>query len=985
MNVNVGIDIGSTTVKIVVVRDGEIIHKHYERHFSKVREKAVELVRAARGLIGEDTPLRCSITGSAGLGVAKAADIDFVQEVFATRKAVGVHVPQADVVIELGGEDAKIVFLTGQLEERMNGSCAGGTGAFIDQMAVLLDVTPSELDELAQGAERIYTIASRCGVFAKSDIQPLLNEGARKEDVAASIFQAVVNQTIAGLAQGREVKGDVLFLGGPLFFFKGLQKRFQETLKLDDAHAHFPALAPYAIAAGAAEYAGGTQKTYTVDSLLAALEKAADAPVVANYLPPLFEDEQQYEEFKNRHAMHDVMTQNVTMYEGDAYLGIDCGSTTTKLVLIGEDDQILFHHYQSNKGNPADVIREQLTKLYELCGDRVHIVSSAVTGYGEALIQNAFGVDFGLVETVAHFRAARHFCPDVDFIIDIGGQDIKCFKVENGVIDDIFLNEACSSGCGSFLQTFAGALGYSIEDFAKLGLFADRPVDLGSRCTVFMNSSVKQAQKDGATVENISAGLSISVVKNALYKVIRAVDSKAIGREIVVQGGTFLNDAVLRAFEQEIGHDVIRPTIAGLMGAYGAALYAHEKAQAAGKATELSTLLSKEALEEFTHSVKAITCRGCSNSCKLTVNTFSGGRKFISGNRCEKPVTGVKSTEAQYNMFEEKRKLLARYTYKDTGKPVIGIPMGLNMYELLPFWYKFFTTLGYDVKTSPASNRQLYLKGQHTIPSDTACFPAKLMHGHVEALLDEGVDAVFYPCMTYNFDENLGDNHYNCPVVAYYPEVISSNIQKLKDTVFIGDYVGLHRRHDFPGKMYEILRRHFPNGTFTKKDVKKASDAAYAEYDLYMRAVRAIGDKFLALAEEQHKPVIVLAGRPYHVDPEINHGIDSLICDCGAVVVTEDAVACKEKKFPTKVLNQWTYHSRLYAAAKYVVDRADKRVNLIQLVSFGCGVDAITTDEVRGILHDGGKIYTQLKIDEITNLGAVRIRLRSLFAALDLQ
>ena len=421
------------------------------------------------------------------------------------------------------------------------------------------------------------------------------------------------------------------------------------------------------------------------------------------------------------------------------------------------------------------------------------------------------------------------------------------------------------------------------------------------------------------------------------------------------------------------------------MGAYGAALYAREKAQAAGKATELSTLLSKEALEEFTHSVKAITCRGCSNSCKLTVNTFSGGRKFISGNRCEKPVTGVKSTEAQYNMFEEKRKLLARYTYKDTGKPVIGIPMGLNMYELLPFWYKFFTTLGYDVKTSPASNRQLYLKGQHTIPSDTACFPAKLMHGHVEALLDEGVDAVFYPCMTYNFDENLGDNHYNCPVVAYYPEVISSNIQKLKDTVFIGDYVGLHRRHDFPGKMYEILRRHFPNGTFTKKDVKKASDAAYAEYDLYMRAVRAIGDKFLALADEQHKPVIVLAGRPYHVDPEINHGIDGLICDCGAVVVTEDAVACKEKKFPTKVLNQWTYHSRLYAAAKYVVDRADKRVNLIQLVSFGCGVDAITTDEVRGILHDGGKIYTQLKIDEITNLGAVRIRLRSLFAALDLQ
>ncbi|MDD7647830.1 MAG: acyl-CoA dehydratase activase-related protein, partial [Ruminococcus bromii] len=613
----------------------------------------------------------------------------------------------------------------------------------------------------------------------------------------------------------------------------------------------------------------------------------------------------------------------------------------------------------------------------------IKIQAAASTGYGEEIIKNAFHADCGIVETIAHFTAASKFDPQVDFIIDIGGQDIKCFKIGNGVIDDIFLNEACSSGCGSFLQTFAGALGYSIEDFSKLGLFADRPVDLGSRCTVFMNSSVKQAQKDGASVENISAGLSISVVKNALYKVIRAVDSKAIGQEIVVQGGTFLNDAVLRAFEQEIGHDVVRPTIAGLMGAYGAALYAREKACAKGGELPQSTLLPKDALEVFTHSVKAITCRGCSNNCKLTVNTFSGGRKFISGNRCEKPVTGVKSSETKYNMFEEKRKLLARYTYKNTGKPVIGIPMGLNMYELLPFWHKFFTTLGYDVMTSPASNRQLYLKGQHTIPSDTACFPAKLMHGHVEALLDAGVDAIFYPCMTYNLDEDLGDNHYNCPVVAYYPEVISSNIPKLKETVFIGDYVGLHRRRDFPGKMYEILRRHL-KGDFTKQDVKKASDAAYAEYDLYMRAIRAIGDKFLKIAETQNKPVIVLSGRPYHVDPEINHGIDGLICDCGAVLVTEDAVSNKVEKFPTTVLNQWTYHSRLYAAAKYVADRDDKRLNLIQLVSFGCGVDAITTDEVRAILHRGGRIYTQLKIDEITNLGAVRIRLRSLFAALDL-
>ena len=979
----IGLDVGSTTLKCVVLNEqNEVLFKKYERHLSRIVEKSVEMLREVAEQFPKEKVL-LSISGSAGMGLAERSDIQFVQEVYATRIAVNRLVPGTDAVIELGGEDAKILFLTdgnnaSGLEVRMNGSCAGGTGAFIDQMATLLNITPDELNTLSKEHEKIYTIASRCGVFAKSDIQPLLNQGAQKKDVAASILYAVVNQTVAGLAQGREIAGKVVYLGGPMTFLSELRVAFDKTLGITGI---CPENSLYFVALGAAFAADGNETT-----LAEIINRIAHYTAKEEYraCPPLFKDKADYEAFTKRHLNAGVKVRD-TLEDGEpGYIGIDAGSTTVKAVVTDKDGNIVCSRYMSNSGNPVPLMREFLLEVYTRF-PQAKICACAATGYGEDIIKNAFSVDYGIVETMAHFYAARAFNPKVDFIIDIGGQDIKCFKVENGVIDDIFLNEACSSGCGSFLQTFAGALGYSIEDFAKLGLFADRPVDLGSRCTVFMNSSVKQAQKDGATVENISAGLSISVVKNALYKVIRAVDSKAIGREIVVQGGTFLNDAVLRAFEQEIGHDVIRPTIAGLMGAYGAALYANEKAQAAGKATELSTLLSKEALEEFTHSVKAITCHGCSNSCKLTVNTFSRGRKFISGNRCEKPVTGVKSTEAQYNMFEEKRKLLARYTYKDTGKPVIGIPMGLNMYELLPFWYKFFTTLGYDVKTSPASNRQLYLKGQHTIPSDTACFPAKLMHGHVEALLDEGVDAVFYPCMTYNFDENLGDNHYNCPVVAYYPEVISSNIQKLKDTVFIGDYVGLHRRHDFPGKMYEILRRHFPNGTFTKKDVKKASDAAYAEYDLYMRAVRAIGDKFLALAEEQHKPVIVLAGRPYHVDPEINHGIDGLICDCGAVVVTEDAVACKEKKFPTKVLNQWTYHSRLYAAAKYVVDRADKRVNLIQLVSFGCGVDAITTDEVRGILHDGGKIYTQLKIDEITNLGAVRIRLRSLFAALDLQ
>ena len=977
MNVNVGIDIGSTTVKIVVVRDGEIIHKHYERHFSKVREKAVELVRAARGLIGEDTPLRCSITGSAGLGVAKAADIDFVQEVFATRKAVGVHVPQADVVIELGGEDAKIVFLTGQLEERMNGSCAGGTGAFIDQMAVLLDVTPSELDELAQGAERIYTIASRCGVFAKSDIQPLLNEGARKEDVAASIFQAVVNQTIAGLAQGREVKGDVLFLGGPLFFFKGLQKRFQETLKLDDAHAHFPALAPYAIAAGAAEYAGGTQKTYTVDSLLAALEKAADAPVVANYLPPLFEDEQQYEEFKHRHAMHDVMTQNVTMYEGDAYLGIDCGSTTTKLVLIGEDDQILFHHYQSNKGNPADVIREQLTKLYELCGDRVHIVSSAVTGYGEALIQNAFGVDFGLVETVAHFRAARHFCPDVDFIIDIGGQDIKCFKIRNKCIDNISLNEACSSGCGSFIETFARSMGYSIEEFCKLGLFAKHPIDLGSRCTVFMNSSVKQAQKDGAGIDAISAGLSVSVVKNALYKVIRASSPEELGRNIVVQGGTFYNEAVLRAFEKEMGVNVIRPDIAGLMGAYGAALYGKSRA---GENAH-STVLTEAELEAFSQKVNTVQCNGCGNHCQLTVNVFADGKRFISGNRCDKPVTG-KANNEDLDLYAYKLKLLD--DYRKAAAPAsprakIGIPLCLNMYELLPFWHTLFTKLGFEVVVSPFSNRKLYQSGQATIPSDTACFPAKLTHGHIRWLCEQGVDAIFYPCMSYNLDEHLGDNHYNCPVVAYYPEVLEGNCPELNATKFIYDYFNLERRKDFYKKFQQALDKYFPG--LDKKAVHEAIDAAYDEYARHMQQLRDKGTEIIAAARKEGKHIVVLAGRPYHVDPEVNHGINQLIIRQGAAVVSEDSVSWHEQKFQTAVLNQWTYHSRLYAAAKYCTEQPD--MDLVQLVSFGCGLDAVTTDETREILQAGGKLYTQLKIDEITNLGAVNIRLRSLFAALE--
>ncbi len=975
MNVNVGIDIGSTTVKIVVVRDGEIIHKHYERHFSKVREKAVELVTNARSLIGEDAVIHCAITGSAGLGVAKASGIDFVQEVFATRKAVGVHVPQADVVIELGGEDAKIVFLTGQLEERMNGSCAGGTGAFIDQMAILLDVTPTELDELAQGAERIYTIASRCGVFAKSDIQPLLNEGARKEDVAASIFQAVVNQTVAGLAQGREIKGDVLFLGGPLFFFKCLQRQFQKTLQLDDDHAHFPALAPYAIAAGAAEYAKDTRSTYSVDSLLEALEKAAAAPLVAQYLPPLFENDEQYQAFKRRHGVHDVMTENVTVYQGDAYLGIDCGSTTTKLVLIGEDHQILFHHYQSNKGNPADVIREQLTKLYELCGDRVHIVSSAVTGYGEALIQNAFGVDFGLVETVAHFRAARHFCPDVDFIIDIGGQDMKCFKIRNKCIDNISLNEACSSGCGSFIETFARSMGYSIEEFCKLGLFAQHPIDLGSRCTVFMNSSVKQAQKDGAGIDAISAGLSVSVVKNALYKVIRAHSPDDLGQHIVVQGGTFLNDAILRSFEQEIGRDVTRPAISGLMGAYGAALHAKDNRPAK------TTLIGMDVLSHFRHTVKSARCGLCENHCSLTVNDFGGGRRFISGNRCERPLGGTKKAELPnlYKWKLEKLKSMGEPSGKPMPNGTIGIPFGLNMYELLPFWTTFLRALGFETVLSDVSTRDMYMRGQHSIPSDTVCYPAKLMHGHIENLLDKGVDAIFYPCMTYNIDEGRATNCYNCPVVAYYPELLKANVSALQDFDFMMPYFELTEPKRFVQQAVKYFCGKYPR--LKKKQVAAASQAAYQALADYYAQIRIEGQKAIAYADTHGLDIAVIAGRPYHVDPEINHGIDQLIASFNMVIVSEDAVWQLAKVPEVHVLNQWTYHSRMYGAAKYVTRK--ENAQLIQLVSFGCGIDAITTDEMRAICEDGGKIYTQLKIDEISNLGAAKIRIRSMLAAVE--
>lgn len=966
----IGLDVGSTTLKCVVLDDNDqIVYKDYQRHFSQITSKTVGMLQDIKKQFPDESRMTLTISGSAGMGIADTLGIPFEQEVYATRVAVNKIIPGTDVVIELGGEDAKILFLTDGLEVRMNGSCAGGTGAFIDQMATLLNMEAGQMNEAAKNYEKIYTIASRCGVFAKSDVQPLLNQGAQKNDISASIFYAVVNQTIAGLAQGREITGKVVYLGGPLTFLSELRKAFDTTLKLEGIA---PDNSLYFVAMGAA--LKKDNKEFAIDELI---EKINGYTATGGYAScnPLFESEQEYEEFIARHKKNSDHIKNVDTITGHAYLGIDAGSTTVKAVVTDENANILCSEYLPNGGNPVPIIKEFLQKLYEKYPD-IRIEASAVTGYGEEMIMNAFGVDFGIVETIAHFTAAKKFQPDVDFIIDIGGQDIKCFQIRNNAIDNIFLNEACSSGCGSFLQTFAGALGYKIDEFARLGLFADKPVDLGSRCTVFMNSSVKQAQKDGATIENISAGLSISVVKNALYKVIRAASAKQLGEHIVVQGGTFLNNAVLRAFEQEIGHDVVRPEMAGIMGAYGAALYAQENS------TGKSTILDAEGLSRFKHEITMTTCNGCNNHCKLTINTFDNGRRFISGNRCDKP-TAKKAAGPQYDLYAYKLQLLNGYRHSDipaeNARGTIGIPMGLNMYELLPFWYTLFTKLGFNVVTSPNSSRSLYLSGQHTIPSDTVCFPAKLMHGHIEALLKENVDAIFYPCLSYNFDEGLGDNHYNCPVVAYYPEVLEANVKALRDVKFIYEYLGIHRRKDFTKKFHAVLEKYF--GKFKFSDVAMACNYAYEEHEKHMRLVRMEGRKYLRIASRENKPVIVLAGRPYHLDPEINHGIDKLICDLGAVVVTEDSVSDIAPHVNTKVLNQWTYHSRMYAAAQYVADQQDPNLNLVQLVSFGCGVDAITTDEVRRILEEQDKIYTQIKIDEITNLGAVKIRLRSLFAA----
>lgn len=966
-----GIDVGSTTAKVVLTDGADVIYEIYERHNSAVREKTAELLRGVMQKFG-DIKVKAAISGSAGLGLSTAAKVAFVQEVFAEGEVVKKLENGVSCVIELGGEDAKIIFIDANgLDERMNGTCAGGTGAFIDQMATLLDVTASQLDELSLKAEKVYPIASRCGVFAKSDIQPLLNQGARKEDVAASIYKAVVTQTVAGLARGKKIEGKVLFLGGPLYYLKGLQKAFKETLKLSDENAVFPPYARFAVALGAAFYAEGSAETESLAEIEKRITCAKNSSSVSKSAP-LFSSKEEYDAFLQRQGKNSVARGDIKTYEGKVFIGIDCGSTTTKLCAVGEDKKLLYTYYGSNKGNPVDVVKEKLLEIYSLLGKNAVIGGSAVTGYGEELIKNGFSVDKGVVETIAHYTAAKYFCPEVEFILDIGGQDIKCFKIKNGAIDAVMLNEACSSGCGSFLETFAKALGFTAEQFAKEGLFAENPVNLGSRCTVFMNSSVKQAQKDGATVADISAGLAVSVVKNALYKVIRVNSAEELGKKIVVQGGTFFSDAVLKAFEREVGAEVIRPDIAGLMGAYGAALKA--------MSVEKSDLISKDDLLSFTHSAKSVTCHGCTNKCRLTINTFANGKSFISGNNCEKPTGQINAYGDYPDLYELKRDYLSSLAAKKVeGGYKMGLPLCLGTYELAPLWHGFFTSLGVSVEFSPFSNKAIYELGQFTIPSDTACYPAKLMHGHVIKLCEDGVDGIFYPCLPYNLDEKA-DNHYNCPIVAYYPELLKSNVDALEKIPFFYPYLNVNDKGQLKKELYECFGKVL---SVSKKQVNAAVDDGFNALDDYKNFVKTEGEKAVKYARENNLRILILAGRPYHIDPEVCHNIDKLARSLGFVVVSEDSVChlTKRKDISVKVLNQWTYHSRLYKAAYFAAENKD--VELCQLVSFGCGVDAITTDEVRRILEGAGKIYTQLKIDEITNLGSVKIRLRSLLGALE--
>ncbi len=975
----VGIDIGSTTIKMVAIdADNTIVYKAYERHMSSVSRALKALLENADNALSAQA-MRFNFTGSAGLRLAKYLGAQFTQEVIAASSALRKHAPDTDVCVELGGEDAKIMFFEGDnIEMRMNGTCAGGTGAFIDQMATLLDTDASGLNDMAKSYDKLYDIASRCGVFAKTDIQPLLNQGAAKSDIAASIYQAIVNQTVGGLSQGKKIRGRVAFLGGPLTFSSELRKRFTEFLSLENPY--LPDHGEVFVAYGAALEA--ERAPMTVRALFRQVDsyRRRHNDSARKTMPPLFAANADLEAFKARHAQADVPRHNPRDYRGDAYLGIDAGSTTTKLVLLTHTGEILYSFYRHNRGNPLETVKNALREMLSQMHSDIVIRYAVSTGYGEALIKHAYALDDGEVETICHYEAAKYFDPDVSFVVDIGGQDMKCFKITNGVITSIVLNEACSSGCGSFVETFAESLGHTVETFADMAVEAKHPVDLGSRCTVFMNSSVKQAQSEAATNKDISAGLAISVVKNALYKVIRAHDVRAeYGEHILVQGGTFQNDAVLRAFERETGVEVVRPRIAHLMGAFGAALIARERSRLDTR----STMLDEARLKAFTYTRKRATCHRCHNLCALTINIFNDGEKYISGNRCEKGAGINVSYDDIPNLYLYKYDKIMAYEKKQNltdPQARVGLPMVMNMYENAPFWQPFFEALNIEVVYSDRSTKALYERGQDSIPSDTICYPAKLAHGHIESLYDKGIDFIFYPNMPFNFDESAhAQNHYNCPVVAHYPEVIEANLDHLNMGMFLQPYVTLNDDAAFVKSMKKALR---PLVDVTTKQLKKAYHTGIIAYKAFRKAVQKEGDKALEYAREHDLNVIVLAGRPYHIDPEVNHGIPKLIRSLNVVVLSEDALNHRARRDHVDVLNQWTYHTRLYDVAEYVAG-LDERVNLVQLVSFGCGLDAITTDEVKAILERNHKLYTQIKIDEISNLGAVNIRLRSLLSTME--
>lgn len=977
---HLGLDAGSTTVKAVVLDESmKPVFSAYRRHFSDVRKsiKSMLAEACARFPAGRFT---VTVTGSAGLLVSRLLDVPFIQEVVAGVKSIRKYIPDADTAIELGGEDAKITYLTGGVDQRMNGICAGGTGSFIDQMAALLKTDAQGLDSLAANHRIIYPIAARCGVFAKSDIQPLLNEGASQEDIAASVFQAVVTQTVSGLACGRPIKGKVVFLGGPLAFLPQLGNRFVETLGLSQHQAVFPENAMLYNAIGAALH---SKHTAEIDSgKLAKISEKLENAIVDEIgkLEPLFPNKQAYSDFVARHSAAAAQRGHFHSFKGDCFLGIDAGSTTTKIVITDIEGKILYSDYACNMGKPLSSVTEMLLKMYDNIPEAAIIRHSAVTGYGEALIRAAIEVDSGYVETMAHLRAAEHFLPGVDFILDIGGQDMKCMHLKNGVVDSILLNEACSSGCGSFLETFANSAGMNVDQFTKAAINSEKPADLGTRCTVFMNSRIKQAQKEGASLEDIAAGLSLSVVRNALFKVIKIKDPKQLGEKIIVQGGTFLNDAVLRSFELLTGRNVVRPDISGLMGAYGAALLAKaEYIKEPGR----SKIYGRNKLSDMKTAITHKRCNGCPNNCMLTQTSFLNNKKsFISGNRCERGEGRSSKRTDLPNLFDYKLKRIFSYKplpLEKAARGSVGIPRVLNIYENYPFWHTFFTILGYRVELSPFSSKSIYEKGMDTLPSESLCYPAKLVHGHIMYLAEKGLDFIFYPCIPFEHKEDNGaNNNYNCPIVTSYPEIPRTNMDILKERKI--RYLNPFLPFDKSSALKKRLAEEFRKLDIDEISVEKAFNAAWKEFLLFKEDIRKKGEEALKFLKEKKGRGIVLAGRPYHLDPGVNHGIPSMINSFGLAVFTEDSVAYPGSlQRPLRVVDQWAYHTRLYNAAAFVGNCSN--LELVQLNSFGCGIDAVTTDQVQEILEHFGKIFTLLKIDEISNLGAAKIRIRSLLAA----